>query len=190
MESLLYILIALFGCASYFVGLREMLRGTYAPSLFSRVVWLLLAVNSFAGVILSQSTKASILLAGILLLGNAAICIASFWKGTRSIGRVEIGCLGLLFISLLIWIFFKAPLVNLLISLSAHFIGAIPTYRRVWINPKSESTAFWSLFFIASVLSVVVSLGEPLKLVVLPLYFALFDGSMCVLSLRHTNPTE
>ena len=184
MDKLLSASILLFGSGSYIVGLKEMLTGKYSPSVFSRVVWLLLAVISFAGVVVSHSTSASILLASVFLAGNTAICITSFWKGSREIGKLEYICLSILVISGVVWLVFKAPLVSLSISLFAHLVGAVPTYRRVWQKPTSESAGFWSLFFIASVLSIAASWGEPLKLIIFPIYFSLFDGSMTFLSLR------
>ena len=80
MDIFLYSLIILFGMASYFVGVRQMLKNQYSPSTFSRIIWVLLSINSFAGVLLSNSSKSSVLLGGIFLLGNIAICIVSFWK--------------------------------------------------------------------------------------------------------------
>ena len=52
------------------------------------------------------------------------------------------------------------------------------------MNPGSESTGFWSLFFIASMLSLVLDWGQPVVMLLFPLYFVLFDGLMTVLSLR------
>ena len=179
-----YFLIATLGLSSYFVGVRQMLKNKYSPSTFSRVIWVLLAINSFAGVFLSGGTKPSILLAGILLLGNIAICFVSFWKGTRKMGKLEYFSLILLLISVLIWIFFKTPLVNLLISLFAHFVGGLPTYKKVWLKPQSESLGFWSLFFLASLLSVFASDVTSLSSIIFPIYFTLFDGSMFLLALR------
>lgn len=181
---MLFILILLFGSASYIVGLKEMLEGKYAPSVFSRVVWILLAIISTASVVVSQSTTASVLLAGIFLAGNSAICIASFWKGTKEFNGLEYVCLAILVVSGLVWIIFKAPLVSLVISLFAHFIGALPTYKRVLLKPNSESTGFWSLFFIASLLTILASWGQPVKLIIFPIYFSFFDGSMTFLSIK------
>lgn len=187
MSILLYSLIILFGSASYIVGIRQMLQGRYSPSTFSRVIWVLLSINGFAGVILSKGSTPSVLLSGIFLLGNIAICIVSFKKGTRIIGRLEYACLFLLLVSTAVWIFSDIPMLNLGISLFAHFIGAIPTYKKVWLEPKSESFGFWSLFFIASVLSLFASDFRSWGSIVFPLYFALFDGSMSLLALRKKN---
>lgn len=161
-----------------------MFKNKYSPSTFSRVIWVLLSINSFAGVIISNSSTSSIVLGGVLLLGNIAICIASFWKGTKTIGKLEYFCITLLLISALIWIFLDAPLVNLSIGLFAHFVGGLPTYKKVWIDPGSESLGFWSLFFFASLLSIFVADTHFLKDLILPIYFSLFDGSMFLLALR------
>jgi len=142
MDTILYILIALFGSASYLAGSCQIVRGKYRPSVFSRVVWLLLAVNTFAGVVVSKSSEASILLAIIFLVGNAIICVLSFWRGTYEFGKLEYICLALLLFSAVVWTVFDVPLINLGIGLLAHFIGALPTYRRVWKDGSSESTAF------------------------------------------------
>lgn len=165
-------------------GSTQIIRGRYKPSLFSRFVWLLLAVNSFAGVVVSKSTKASALLSLIFLIGNAVIFLLSLWRGNRNIGAIELVCSGLLVVSALLWITIDSPTVNLAIGLLAHFIGALPTYKRVWEDGSSESAAFWSLFFIASLLGVVSGIGEPINKLLFPIYFALFDGSMTFLSLR------
>ncbi len=186
MYFLLYALIIVFGTASYVVGVKQMLHNKYTPSTFSRIVWLLLSINSFFGVLLSGSTS-SLVLSVILLLGNLAICIVSFWKGTKQVGLLEYICTGLLIISGFVWIFFHAPLVNLIISLIAHFIGGLPTYKKVWINPQSESLGFWSLFFLASLLSIVSAQTTEIDKLLFPIYFTLFDGSMFVLSMRKTR---
>lgn len=158
-----------------------MLKGHYKPSVFSRVIWVVLAINSFAAVVISESTKASILLAGTLLTGNFIICLISFWKGSREFGRLEYVCLALLAISGIVWILLDAPLVNLGIGLLGHLVGAAPTYKKVWIDPESESAGFWSLFFIASLLSIIASYGQAWDLIIFPIYYALFDGSMFAL---------
>ena len=184
MRLFLYVIIFILGSASYVVGIREMFLGKYRPSTFSRVVWALIAVNNFAGVVLSHAGASAVVLGGIFLAGNIAICLVSFWKGTRTVGRLELLCLTLLLLSGLVWVFYRAPLVNLGISLFAHFIGGLPTYKRIWRHPKSESAGFWGFFFFASLLSVFATETLSFATLVFPVYFALFDGSMFFLSLR------
>lgn len=186
-QTILYVLILVLGVGSYAVGAVEMLQGKYQPSMFSRTVWLLLAVNAFAGVLGSHGTTASILLGGVLLAGCTLIWVLSLWKGNKSFGKLEWVCLGLLVISLYIWVVYDAPYVSLLISLLGDLIGGIPTLRNVWKNPKSESLWFWGLFFFSSVLSVVASFGSPWSAAVIALYFTFFDGTVFALCLRRSS---
>lgn len=184
MNIILFFLILLFGTGSYVVGVSQILQGKYKPSLFSRVVWLLLAANGFAGVVIGDGSKASVVLAAIFLIGNALVCLASVFKGTREFGRIEYICTALLVLSGMVWIFFDAPLVNLSVTLIAHFIGGVPTLKRVWVEPSSESTGFWSLFFFASLLSVFASPFTSVSAIIFPLYFVVWDGALTFLSLR------
>jgi hypothetical protein len=184
MTHFLYLVIAILGISSYVVGIRDILHGVYSPSVFSRLVWMLISINSFAGVIISKGSTSSIVLVSVFLIGNMSIGLLSVWKGTRSIGKLEYICMGLLFVSVFVWFFFYLPILNLLIGLIAHFIGGLPTYKKVWTNPSGESSGFWSLFFFASALSVVAAGGQPFSAIIFPLYFMLFDGSLWMLSLR------
>lgn len=184
LQTTLYLAITLFGSASYCLGLWKMLTNQYSPSTFSRIVWTFLAINSIAGVILSHSNPTSILLAAIMVAGNIAICIASFWKGSREVGQLEYICVTLLVVSAFIWLFFKAPLVNLALSLFGHFVGASPTYKKVLQDPNSEDLGFWLLFFIASILSIFACDFISFRTIMLPLYYAIFDGSIVLLILR------
>jgi hypothetical protein len=184
MNLFLYVLIGIFGVSSYVVGIKEILKGRYTPSTFSRGVWLLLAGNTFAGLIFSEASESSIFLGGIFLLGNLAIFIVSLRRGSKHIGKLELFCIAILSISVAVWVQYDTPFVNLLLSLFAHFIGALPTYVKVWRNPHDESFGFWSLFFIASILSIFTTADATLASLTFPIYFALFDGSMTLLSLR------
>jgi hypothetical protein len=182
-DALLYALILGLGLGSYAWGARDIVRGRYLPSVFSRAVWLVLAGVSFAGVIGSDGSTAAALLAGTLLAGNGAICGLSVWRGTREFARMEAVCLVLSALSVGAWIIFDSALVGLVMSLATHLIGAIPTLGRAWRDARTESTGFWSLFFAASALSLLASAGGTLEAAILPLYFTVFDGLMFALSL-------
>src|SRR4051812_7879808 len=108
-----------------------MLLGQYKPSFFSRGVWFLLGINSFAGVLLGGGSTPAKILAGTLFAGNAAVFAVSYKKGSRDFHTAEKLSLVLLIASFFVWVFFKAPFLNLIISLAAHFIGGLPTIWRV-----------------------------------------------------------
>ncbi|MEK7594314.1 MAG: hypothetical protein AAB436_01595 [Patescibacteria group bacterium] len=191
MNNLLYLLILLLGAATYISAVWQMLSGSYSPSFFSRGVWFLLGINSFAGVLLGGGSKASTILAGALFLGNAVVFAVSYKKGSREFGLAEKISLALLVASTVTWLLLDAPFLGLVMSLVAHFIGGIPTIWRVAKRPHSEQAYHWYFFFSASILSIVASDGTSLKATVFPIYFASFDGLIILLAnRRHFTKTK
>ncbi|MDO8265056.1 MAG: hypothetical protein Q7T34_01645, partial [Candidatus Parcubacteria bacterium] len=98
-----------------------------------------------------------ILLAGLGLLGSLVILLLSLKKSQKVFGRTELITSLFLVFSLAVWIFTKLPLLNLTIGLIAHFIGGIPTYKKVIKNPRDENTLFWFFFGIASILTFITT---------------------------------
>jgi hypothetical protein len=182
MQHVTYILIFLLGVSAYASAVYQMLRDKYSPSFFSRGVWFLLGINSLAGVVLGEGSEAAIILAGTLFGGNAAVFIASYWKGSREFGTAEKISLLLLLFSGLMWAVLAAPFISLIISLVAHFIGGIPTIWRVIRKPESEQAYHWYFFFVASLISIMASNQKSLTVILFPVYFALFDGLIIFLT--------
>jgi len=177
-------IVFILGLTAYASAVYQMLKGQYSPSFFSRGVWFLLGINSFAGVFLGDGSKASVVLAFTLLVGNAAVFVTSYWKGSREFGNAEKISLVLLIISAVVWIVLSEPYIGLIISLVAHFIGGIPTIWRVAKRPESEQAYHWYFFFTASVISIIASSNKSLTAILFPLYFALFDGLIILLANR------
>ena len=184
LENIYFILIAFLGVITYASAVYQILYGKYSPSFFSRGVWLLLGISSFVGVLFGSGTKASVILSATLLVGNLGVFLASYKKGSRDFGWVEKLSLVLLVIALLVWIFFKAPFVTLVISLVAHFIGGIPTIWRVAKNPESEQAWHWYFFFTACILTIIASPDKSISAILFPIYFGFFDGLIIVLANR------
>lgn len=184
MDSSIYLLILLLGIATYGSAVWQMLKGQYSPSFFSRGVWFLLGINSFAGVLLGNGSTPSVVLASTLFVGNAVVFGVSYKKGSRDFHSVEKFSLALLIISVFVWAVFDQPFVGLIMSLVAHFIGGIPTIWRVAKNPKSEQAYHWYFFFIACVMSIFASDNKSITAILFPVYFALFDGLIITLANR------
>jgi hypothetical protein len=120
----------------------------------------------------------------VLVVGCLAMFAVSIKKGIWQFGWLEVFCVVLLLISGVVWVLYSAPLVNLAISLTAHFAGALPTYKKVWLNPSSESTAFWLLFSISSIFAAAANGPIALTAILLPLYYVFFEFGMFLLTLR------
>jgi hypothetical protein len=169
---------------SYFVGAKSIYSGKYQPSIYSRIIWFLLTLNSFASILALKNSNIVLVYGSLALIGNLVILLLSWQKSPRVFGRTELISTVLLGISLAIWIFTRLPILNLSIGLIAHFVGGLPTIRRAFNKPRSENIHFWLYFCIASILTVLVTNKGSLSDYLYPLYFALFDGLMVTLCLR------
>lgn len=183
-HNILLILVAILGVLTYVSAVYQMIFGKYSPSFFTRGVWLLLGINSFIGVLFGEGTKASVILALTLLVGNAAVFIVSYKKGSRNFGNVEKLSLILLIIAMTVWLVLDAPFITLIISLVAHFIGGMPTIWRTIKKPENEQALHWYFFFSASVISIIASPNKTITAILFPVYFALFDGLIIFLANR------
>jgi hypothetical protein len=181
MQNIFYVLILLLGIATYVSAVWQMLKGEYSPSLFSRGVWFLLGFNSFATVLLGEGSDSSVLLAGTAFIGTGILFALSYKKGSRDFGWAEKISLGLLIISLVVWVSLDAPFIGLIMTLVAHFIGGIPTIWRAVKKASSEQAYHWYFFFVASILSFISSPDKSLTAVLFPVYFILFEGLILLL---------
>src|SRR3989344_1787787 len=176
--------IVLFVMLSYISGSKAILNNKYRPSVYSRVIWLLLVTNGFISVLALRNSFAVILLAGLGVLGNLVILFLSLKKSSRIFGKTELVASIFLIFSLFVWLFAKLPFLNLSIGLIAHFIGGIPTYKRVINDPRDENIWFWFFFFIATMLTIISTDKTHISNYLYPLYYALFNGSMFLFCLR------
>jgi hypothetical protein len=114
-------------------------------------------------------------------MGNGAVFLASIKKGSRTFGKTEVISLFLFMMSCIIWLLFNAPLLNLAISLVAHFVGGVPTIARTLKDPDSEKAIHWYFFFIASIFTIIASPDKTFESILFPVYFGLFDGLIILL---------
>jgi hypothetical protein len=82
------------------------------------------------------------------------------------------------------WVIFDSPQLGFALSLSAHFIGGVPTICRVLKNPDSEQAYHWYFFFTGCIISIFANGSEDLKTIIFPLYFTFFDGLIILLANR------
>lgn len=177
-------LIIIFTIASYFFGAKAIYENKYYPNIYSRIIWLLLAINGLVSVILLKNNFSVILLAALGFLGSSLILILSLKKSKDIFGLVELITTIMLIITLIIWIFNKLPLLSLSIGLIITFIGGIPTIVKVIKNPKDEDILFWLFFGLASGITLLVTDRVTISAYLYPLFFTVFNGGMTLLCLR------
>jgi hypothetical protein len=82
-----------------------------------------------------------------------AIAILSIRYGYGTWGRIDTICVLGAVASVALWLVFRDPLVALIASIVTDAFGAVPTIRKVWEDPTSESRTAWSWTVVACIVN-------------------------------------
>lgn len=156
--SLVFIaaIVQLLGAAAY---IRGTLRGETKPN---RVSWTLWGSAPLAGgaIILMEGTASwailPIFMAGVipvLVLAGSFFNKQAYWK----LGRFDYACGAFGGLALLMWLWASQPAVAIVMLALTDGLAVLPTVRKAWTNPETETSAayFGALFGgVAAVLNV------------------------------------
>jgi hypothetical protein len=144
-------LLTVFSYVPYF---RDIFARKTKPHLYTWLIWTI-----------TQGTAAVALLYGggkfggmSLIIGTIfvlAIFILSFQYGSKNITRSDTISLIVAFIAIIIWWTLKNPLLSVLMITIIDGIGLIPTIRKSYLEPYSETISFWVTMAIIDILSII-----------------------------------
>tara|TARA_B100000745_G_C20154618_1_gene395642 strand:+ start:10213 stop:10815 length:603 start_codon:yes stop_codon:yes gene_type:complete len=146
----------------YVVGLFPYIRDIFAhktkPHIYTWLIWILTQGTAIGGLIIGGGGFASIALV-ISLLVVGFIFLLSFKYGTRNITRSDtITLIGAL-IAIGVWWQLDNPLLAILMVSAIDALGYIPTFRKTYVDPWSETKISWLLAGIGSFL-IILSIEE------------------------------
>jgi hypothetical protein len=149
-----YLAVALsaFGAYGY---IRDTLRGGTSPNRVSWSLWGVEGVLGF-GVEVQQHVGLASLMTLMLGLVPCAIVFASFrnpnavWK----IGAFDLVCGAIALAGLVFWAFAKEPTVALVSFVCADQVAGLPTLRKSWLAPSTESSRVFVMGCINCVITV------------------------------------
>lgn len=129
--------------------IRDTLRGDTSPN---RVTWGLWAIEGLLAFVVEMQQHVGLASLTTLMLGLMPFVIVlvsfknphSVWK----IGRFDLFCGLLSAAGLLFWGFVNEPTAALISFVAADQIAALPTVRKAWIAPASESPRVFFLGFV------------------------------------------
>jgi hypothetical protein len=104
----------------------------------------------------------------------------AYWKTTR----LDYACMALAFIGIALWAVIRDPNAALLFSIIADFAAGIPTFRKAWTHPHTESWRSYALStagFSVSLLAVHLWTFENVAFVA---YFVAMNAALAALSFR------
>ena len=139
------ILAVLFAFVSYLPYLQGMFAKTIQPHPYTWLIWTITTGTAALGVWHGGGGYGAF----PLLLWTLLTCMIFFLSlkyGTKNITTSDIALLFLALVAILLWWQFHAPLLSILMITGIDALGYLPTFRKSFAEPWSESILSWALF--------------------------------------------
>ncbi len=158
---------------------RDVFKGTTKPNQASWLIWVAL----LALALLSQGfsgAKDSLFLTIGDLVGSATILGLAIFYGTNKwhwIDKVSLAGAGIGFICLFI---FKQPVISLAVTIFIDACGAVPTIRKSYVDPSSETLSTWIIVGVAGIFGAIAVGSFNFVLLIYPVYLVLSNFAVAV----------
>ena len=128
---------------------RDTLRGETSPN---RVTWGLWGLEGILGFVVELQQRVGLAAVMTLMLGLVpCVVLAASFKNPHSvwkIGRFDVCCGAISVAGLVFWSVVHQPTVALLSFVAADQVAALPTVRKSWLAPSSESPRVFFMGFL------------------------------------------
>lgn len=134
---------------AYLVYIVDIFRLGTRPQRATWLIWSVVSILLLVG-LLAKGEQQMIWVPWAFAGGSSVIFLISLWRGVGGWEKLDRICLGGAALSLVVWGLLGTPVVPILINLFVDLMGAIPTVKKVWRDPKSERNFGWIIFTAAS----------------------------------------
>ena len=141
---------------SFWPYLKDIIARKTTPHMYSWLVWTILQMMAVIA-ILRENAFWSALGVAVAGLVSLSVFLLSFKYGTKNVTLFDSICLGGAFAAIAVWIFANDVLLSIVLITLIDFIGFLPTYRKGYEEPHSETlflyvcSAFSNIFALLSI---------------------------------------
>ena len=128
--------------AGYFPYFRDVLKNKTKPHAFSWFIWCVIAGVIYALQVSAGAGPGSWVTLGLVII-TASIFFLSLKPGKKYIKPADVITLVLVLAALLIWLIIKQPVVSIVLLSAIDMLGFVPTIRKSWNDPYSETLSFY-----------------------------------------------
>jgi hypothetical protein len=139
----------------------------------------------FLGNQLAAGATSSLWLVVAFTLSTFTIFALSLKNGVGGTSRLDVVVLAGALMGVVIWQLLKVPLASIIANLAVAAIASVPTYKKAWTHPKSETPISYFLNGCAALLSTISVGNFNIALLLLPLYSFIYQGSIYLILIRH-----
>jgi hypothetical protein len=137
---------ALLVTASYVPYIYHIVKRNTKPHIYTWILWSLTQTFATIAIIKGGGGWFSAANVGAGAVLAFTTLLLSLKYGSRNITRFDTVALITGFIAAIVWWYFDHPIIAICMITLIEIIGFLPTYRKTWNEPWSESVLAWSLF--------------------------------------------
>src|ERR1700739_1533133 len=159
---------SIIGSACFIPYIRDIFKKKTRPHIYSWLIWTILQVT---GVIAMFKNGAGI---GVLALSKGAILcgytsILCIKHGTKNITTFDSLCLVGALASIGVYIYMKDPLPSIILISVIDFVGFLPTLRKAYSEPYSETISMFAFFSVSGLFTMLALNSYTLVTTIYPL---------------------
>jgi hypothetical protein len=156
------------GSACFIPYIRDIFKKKTRPHIYSWLIWTILQVT---GVIAMFKNGAGI---GVLALATGAVLcgytsILCIKHGTKNITTFDTLCLVGALASIGVYIYMKDPLPSIILISVIDFVGFLPTLRKAYSEPYSETISMFAFFSVSGLFTMLALNSYTMVTVIYPL---------------------
>ena len=143
------ILATIIGTASFVPYLKDIFKKKTKPHLYTWLVWSITQGTAVAGIIYGGGGIGAIeLIIGTILV--FLVFLFSLKYGSKNITKADTFVLFAALLAILVWWKLKNPLTAIFIVSLIDLLGCIPSFRKTFIEPWSETVLTWFGFALSN----------------------------------------
>ena len=152
LKSVFAIVATIISLAAFFPYFRDLLRRQTKPHIYTWLIWAITQSTAVAGIWHGGGKwgAMNLTISTVFVFG---IFLFSFKYGTRDITKFDTAMLIAALAGVFVWWTLNDPLLAILVATAVDMIGYLPTLRKSFKDPWSETVTTWILFVLANMLS-------------------------------------
>mgnify|MGYP000891962209 FL=1 len=161
--------------AGYVPYLKDTFAGKTKPHVFSWFIWGILTAIIFALQLSAGAGFGSYVTLALAIL-SFFICAKSFREGDKHIKKIDVVFLVFALAAIPLWLVIKQPVLSMALLSAIDMLAFIPTIRKSWHDPYSETLSFFVITIFRHGLSIIALAEYNLVTYLFPLTWVFANG--------------
>ena len=148
-----FILSLVVGMAAFYPYIRDTLQGKTQPHIYTWFIWVITQGVATAGAWYGGGGWGAVnLMVGTMMV--VLVFLLSFRYGTKNITTADTLVLVAALFAIVAWLGLRSPLLAVVLAAAIDFAGYIPSYRKSFAEPWSETVTTWLGFALATIFAI------------------------------------